>query len=91
MGDGKTGQPGQADDGGAGGGLDAAAHGARGSHARREQAQEADRRSQVLDQLEDKAADADKPLVAQARAVLVLLPFVADMNFEDVYLRYAVK
>jgi hypothetical protein len=44
---------------------------------------------QVLTQLEDKAADADKPLVAQARAMLVLLPFMADMSFEDLYLRYA--
>lgn len=45
--------------------------------------------AQVLTQLEEKAAEADKPLVAQARAMLVLLPFMADMNFEDVYLRYA--
>ena len=43
----------------------------------------------MLTQLEDKAAEADKPLVAQARAMLALLPFMADMNFEDVYLRYA--
>src|SRR5512136_588367 len=34
--------------------------------------------AQVLTQLEDKAADADKPLVAQARAMLALLPFMAD-------------
>jgi uncharacterized membrane protein YqiK len=45
--------------------------------------------AQVLAQLEEQAADADKPLVAQARAMLVLLPLMADMNFEDVYLRYA--
>jgi len=45
--------------------------------------------AQVLTQLEEKAADADKPMVAQARTMLVLLPFMADMNFEDVYLRYA--
>ena len=44
---------------------------------------------QVLDQLEAKAAEADKPAVAQARAALVLLPFLADANFEDIYLRYA--
>jgi uncharacterized membrane protein YqiK len=47
--------------------------------------------AQVLTQLEDKAADADKPMVAQARAMLVLLPFMADMSFEDIYLRYAAK
>jgi hypothetical protein len=45
--------------------------------------------SQVLNQLEAKAAEADKPAVAQARAALVLLPFLADANFEDIYLRYA--
>ena len=45
--------------------------------------------SKVLAQLEDKAAEADKPLVAQARAMVVLLPFLADANFEDIYLRYA--
>ena len=45
--------------------------------------------AEVLTRLEDKAAEADKPLVAQARAMLVFLPFMADMNFEDVYLRYA--
>ena len=45
--------------------------------------------AQVLTRLEDKAADADKPMVAQARAMLALLPFMADMNFEDIYLRYA--
>ncbi len=45
--------------------------------------------SQVLDQLEAKAAEADKPAVAQARAALALLPFLADANFEDIYLRYA--
>jgi uncharacterized membrane protein YqiK len=45
--------------------------------------------AQVLTRLEGKAADADKPLVAQARAMLVLLPFLADATFEDIYLRYA--
>jgi flotillin len=45
--------------------------------------------SKVLAQLEDKAAEADKLLVAQARAMVVLLPFLADANFEDIYLRYA--
>jgi uncharacterized membrane protein YqiK len=44
---------------------------------------------QVLTQLEDQTADADKPMVAQARAMLVFLPFMADMKFEDIYLRYA--
>ena len=45
--------------------------------------------SQVLDQLEAKAAEADRPAVAQGRATLALLPFLADANFEDIYLRYA--
>jgi hypothetical protein len=45
--------------------------------------------NQVLNQLEDKVAEADRPLVAQARAMLVLLPFVADADFESIYLRYA--
>jgi hypothetical protein len=44
--------------------------------------------NQVLGQLEDKAAEADRPLVAQARTMLVLLPFVADSDFESMYLRY---
>ncbi|NJN99796.1 MAG: hypothetical protein HC875_39680 [Anaerolineales bacterium] len=47
--------------------------------------------SQVLDQLEAKASEADKPLAAQAKAILTLLPILADMNFEDVYLRYTAK
>jgi len=47
--------------------------------------------SQVLDQFEAQAAAADKPLAVKARAALALLPFVADANFEDVYLRYATK
>jgi len=45
--------------------------------------------SQVLDQLEAKAAEADKPTIALARAALVLLPFLADADFENIYLRYA--
>ena len=44
---------------------------------------------QVIAQLEDKAAEADRPVVAQANAALTLLPFVADARFEDIYLRYA--
>jgi hypothetical protein len=47
--------------------------------------------SQVLDQFEAKASADDKPLAAKARAALELLPFVADANFEDAYLRYATK
>jgi uncharacterized membrane protein YqiK len=47
--------------------------------------------SQVIDQFEAQAAEADKPLAAKAHAALALLPFVADTNFEDVYLRYVVK
>jgi hypothetical protein len=47
--------------------------------------------SQVLDQFEAQASADDKPLAAKARAALALLPFVADANFEDVYLRYATK
>jgi uncharacterized membrane protein YqiK len=47
--------------------------------------------SQVLDQLEAKAGEADKPLVAQARTALAVLPILAEMNFEDVYLRYVGK
>jgi len=43
---------------------------------------------EVLDKVEETIAEEDKPLLAQARAMLVLLPFVADMPFEDVYLRY---
>lgn len=46
---------------------------------------------QVLEQLEAQAAEADKPLVVQAREALKLLPILADMNFEDVYLRYVTK
>ncbi len=44
--------------------------------------------SQVIEQLEVKADMADKPLLAQARAVLKLLPVLADMSFEDAYLHY---
>jgi len=47
--------------------------------------------SQVLDQLEAQASEADKPLAAQAKAMLTLLPILAEMNFEDIYLRYAAK
>lgn len=47
--------------------------------------------SQVLDQFEALASEADKPLVAQARQALALLPILAEMNFEDVYLRYTGK
>jgi uncharacterized membrane protein YqiK len=47
--------------------------------------------SQVLDQFEAQAAVGDKPLAVKARAALALLPFVADANFEDVYLRYTTK
>jgi uncharacterized membrane protein YqiK len=47
--------------------------------------------SQVLDQFEAQASADDKPLAAKARAALALLPFVADANFEDMYLRYATK
>ena len=46
---------------------------------------------QVLEQLEAQAAEADKPLVVQACEALKLLPILADMNFEDVYLRYVTK
>jgi uncharacterized membrane protein YqiK len=44
--------------------------------------------NQVLTQLEALATEADKPLLAQARAALALLPILGEMNFEDVYLRY---
>ncbi|MBI1878401.1 MAG: hypothetical protein HYR94_09275, partial [Chloroflexi bacterium] len=47
--------------------------------------------SQVLEQLETQANEADQPLVIQARAALAYLPILAEMNFEDVYLRYAGK
>jgi uncharacterized membrane protein YqiK len=47
--------------------------------------------SQVLDQLDAQAAEADRPLLALARAALAFLPILADVNFEDVYLRYAGK
>ncbi|MBE7556446.1 MAG: hypothetical protein HS126_35800 [Anaerolineales bacterium] len=47
--------------------------------------------SQVLDQLEVQAGEADQPLVAEARAALAVLPILAEMNFEDVYLRYVGK
>lgn len=47
--------------------------------------------SQVLDQLEAQAGEADQPLVAEARAALAVLPILAEMNFEDVYLRYVGK
>lgn len=47
--------------------------------------------SQVLDQVEAQADEADKPIVAQGRKALALLPILSEMNFEDVYLRYAGK
>jgi uncharacterized membrane protein YqiK len=47
--------------------------------------------SQVLDQVEVHVGEADKPIVAQARTALTVLPILAEMNFEDVYLRYAAK
>jgi uncharacterized membrane protein YqiK len=47
--------------------------------------------AQVLELVEEKAAAADRPLVAQARAAIALLPVMADLNFEDVYLRYTAK
>ena len=46
---------------------------------------------QVLEQLEAKASEVDKPLVAQAKAIVTFLPILADANFEDVYLRYVTK
>jgi uncharacterized membrane protein YqiK len=46
---------------------------------------------QVLDQLEAKIAEADRPILAQARQALILLPILAETNFEDVYLRYTAK
>ncbi len=46
---------------------------------------------QVLDQLEAQVAEADRPVVAQARAALTMLPIIADANFEDIYLRYMTK
>jgi hypothetical protein len=47
--------------------------------------------SQVLAQLDAQAGEADKSTVALARQALELLPILAEMNFEDVYLRYGVK
>jgi uncharacterized membrane protein YqiK len=47
--------------------------------------------SQVLDQVETEASEVDRPLVAQGRKALALLPILSEMNFEDVYLRYAAK
>lgn len=47
--------------------------------------------AQVLDRLEAEAAEADRPVVAKAKALLPFLPMVAEANFEDIYLRYAVK
>jgi uncharacterized membrane protein YqiK len=46
---------------------------------------------QVIEQLEAQAAEADRPLIAQARAALAVLPILAEMNFEDIYLRYMAK
>jgi uncharacterized membrane protein YqiK len=47
--------------------------------------------SQVLDKVEAQASEADRAIVAQGRKALALLPILSDMNFEDVYLRYAAK
>jgi hypothetical protein len=47
--------------------------------------------SQVLAQLDAQAGETDKPMVVLARQALELLPILAEMNFEDVYLRYATK
>jgi len=46
---------------------------------------------QVLEQLEAEVAENDRPLLAQARAALTMLPFMGDSNFEDIYLRYMTK
>lgn len=46
---------------------------------------------QVVEQLEAQAVEADRPLIAQARAALALFPILAEMNFEDIYLRYMAK
>jgi hypothetical protein len=46
---------------------------------------------QALDQLETKVVEADRPILAQARQALTLLPILAEANFEDVYLRYTAK
>lgn len=43
---------------------------------------------QVLTEVDLKASDADKPLVAQGHRVLHALPFVADAPFRDIYRRY---
>jgi uncharacterized membrane protein YqiK len=43
---------------------------------------------EVLDMLDERAAEADKPLLAKARVMVTLMPFIADTNFEDMYLRY---
>ena len=47
--------------------------------------------SQVLEQLATQASEADKAIVAQAKAMVAFLPILADANFEDVYLRYVAK
>ncbi|MBL8056541.1 MAG: hypothetical protein JNK29_07565 [Anaerolineales bacterium] len=44
---------------------------------------------QVLTTLGEKAAEADRPAVAQARAALQALPFLEGLPFEDLYLRAA--
>jgi uncharacterized membrane protein YqiK len=46
---------------------------------------------QVLERLAAKASEVERPLVEQAQTVLAALPFVRDLNFEDIYLRYMVS
>lgn len=46
---------------------------------------------EVLDQAETQAGEEDKPVLVKARAALALLPILADMKFEDVYLRYVAR
>lgn len=46
---------------------------------------------EVLDQAETQAGEEDKPVLVKARAALTLLPILADMKFEDVYLRYVAR
>lgn len=43
---------------------------------------------QVLTEVDLKASEADKPLVAQGHRVLHALPFIADAPFRDIYQRY---
>ncbi len=46
--------------------------------------------AEVLDLLSTEVTEADQPLVAQARQAMTLLPIVADMNFQELYLQLAV-